>query len=113
MIGHIIADFLLQNDVMAKRKNRHRVVSSDEIPYGSGYRLRPYNCWFHYLSAHSLIHAGVVWYITGNVMFGYAEYISHLIIDFLKCEDCLSPHTDQALHVLCKIAYVAAFYYFI
>jgi hypothetical protein len=48
-----------------------------------------------------------VFLITGNVLLGLIETLSHWIVDFLKCEGRLSLHQDQAIHVAFKIIYAA------
>ena len=52
------------------------------------------------------MHAGAVWAITGSFIIGVIELILHWIIDFIKCEGITSIHSDQTLHVLCRIGYV-------
>lgn len=99
LIGHALADFPLQTEAMAWGKNRHNTPAN--IPAGQ----KPVAVWFHYLTAHALIHAGFVWLITGNVFFGVAELLLHWIIDFVKCENITNPHQDQGLHVACKVLY--------
>jgi len=64
LIGHAFADFGLQSDWMAKNKNRH--VSPSYVPEGQ--RFTP--TWFYVLSAHSLIHSGFVYMITGSAFLG-------------------------------------------
>ena len=100
LIGHALADYPLQGDAIAKGKNRH------SPPYGIPPGQKPCAVWWHYLTAHALIHAGAVWIITGNVGFAVAELALHWAIDFAKCENWTNPHQDQALHVACKMAYV-------
>jgi len=67
---------------------------------------KPVAVWWHYMTAHALIHAGAVWLVTGNVWFALAEFVLHWAIDFAKCENWTNPHADQALHVACKVAYM-------
>jgi hypothetical protein len=98
LIAHALADFSLQSDSMAKGKNRHNIVTP---PCGQKY----IPCWPYWLTAHALIHGGSVWLITGNVWLGLIEVIAHWTIDFIKCENKTNPHQDQAMHLLCKIAY--------
>ena len=100
LIGHALADYALQTDTMARGKNRHNVPQG--IPPGQ----KVVAVWWHFLSAHALIHAGAVWLVTGNVWFGLAEFVLHWCIDFAKCENWTNPHQDQAFHVACKVAYV-------
>lgn len=57
------------------------------------------------MSAHALIHGGVVGLLTGNIYFAVFETIIHFVIDVLKCEGYTNIHQDQAAHVVCKIIY--------
>ena len=98
-IGHSFADYPLQGDFLAIHKNRH-------VKHPAHSRDFPPTLWIHCLLAHSLIHAGFVWYITGNVIFAFAETVLHFTIDAVKCERITSYHSDQFLHLACKIAYV-------
>lgn len=100
LIGHALSDFALQNPDMAKLKNRHN--KPENIPKGQ--KLTP--CWFYFLTAHALIHGGVVWAITGIWWTGIIEMFSHWIIDFFKCENITNPHIDQALHIFVKLVIV-------
>ncbi len=100
VIGHVLADYPLQGEYLALNKNRHyRPSNGMEQPKG---------LWIHCLGAHCLIHAGIVWLITGRVLFGIIELVLHFIIDALKSEKKTTIHTDQILHVSCRIGYVAA-----
>lgn len=92
IIGHALADFSLQTDAMAKGKNRNR--KPDYIPEGQKYMPT----WYYWLSAHALIHAGAVWLITGMPILALFQFITHWIIDFVKCENWTNPHQDQFLH---------------
>ena len=55
---------------------------------------------------HDLIQAGAVWIVTGHTGLAALEFVLHWIIDFAKCENWTGVHTDQALHVACKVASV-------
>jgi len=100
-ISHALCDFPLQGRFIAIAKNRHADLSE----YFGGWP--PKHVWVHVLSAHSLIHAGGVWLISGSVVLGLAEFVLHWLLDFGKSENLTSFHTDQMLHYLCKIIYVA------
>ena len=100
LIGHALADYPLQGDATAKGKNRHNP------PYGIPPGQKPVAVWWHYLTAHALIHAGAVWIVTDSMWFALAEFVLHWGIDFAKCENWTNPHQDQALHFACKVAYV-------
>ena len=105
LISHAVADFALQNDFVARAKNRHADLS-DIFPTG-----RPKGLWGCTLLAHALIHAGGVWLVTGFVTLGLAELILHLVIDFARCEGWLSFSVDQGLHGLCKAAFAAVVFF--
>lgn len=100
LCGHALADTALQTEIMAKLKNRHN--KADYVPKGQKY----VPCWPYWLSAHALIHGGIVYLITANLWFGLIETAAHWIIDFLKCENKTNPHQDQLLHFLCKLIYL-------
>ena len=100
LIGHALADFVLQTDTMARSKDRHGEFAktvSDSFPP-----------WYYWLAAHALIHGGVVFMVTGSALFGLVETLLHGAIDIAKCERWIGFHQDQALHVLCKVAYCFA-----
>jgi hypothetical protein len=102
LIGHVVADYPLQGRFLAMAKNRHANVSNlfgGETP--------PRGIWLHALTAHSLVHAGAVWLITGSIMLGLVELVLHWLIDFAKCEKLMNFTTDQLLHVACKAGYAA------
>jgi hypothetical protein len=99
LIGHALGDYPLQGDFLAIHKNRHVSHAASTV--------FPDKLWFHCMLAHSLIHAGIVWMITGRVVFAIAETLLHFFRDFIKCERWTSYTVDQVLHVLCKVAFVA------
>jgi hypothetical protein len=100
LIGHMLADYPLQGDFLAVHKNRNvSHPASEEYPA---------KLWIHCLLAHSFIHGGFVWLISGQVVFAIAEIVFHFVLDFVKCERWTSYTADQVLHGLCKVAYVAA-----
>ncbi len=103
-IGHAVADFPLQGTFLAKAKNRHADVSS-YFPHGT-----PAGVWVHALTAHSLIHAGAVWWITGSAVLGSIELVAHWLIDYAKCEGWTRFNTDQTLHYVCKVIYAMLIY---
>lgn len=101
LCGHALADFVLQPAIMGYGKNRNR-----QTPVADAANLPP---WYYWLSAHALIHGGLVNLITGSFILGILESATHWLIDFAKCEKWISMRTDQAFHVLLKLAY--ALYY--
>ena len=96
IICHAFADFVFQSDSMAKGKNRHYKTTPPPNA-----KFTP--SWMYWLSAHALVHGGVVWLITGNAWLGVAETIAHWCIDFGKCENWYGIHSDQSVHIVCKI----------
>lgn len=97
LVGHALADFVLQPEAMGCGKNRNNEI------HNSGHRLFPH--WSYWMTGHSLIHGGIVFLITGNILFGLIETLAHWIVDFLKCEGHLSMHQDQAIHVAFKVLF--------
>lgn len=93
LVGHALADYPLQGDFLAQGKNRHTTVGAQWWPW--------------LLGSHALIHGGFVWAITGSMTLGVAEIVAHAGIDFMKCEKRIGFHTDQTIHVLCKVAWAA------
>jgi hypothetical protein len=91
LAGHALADYPLQGDFLAQAKSRHTKL-------GALY-------WPHALTAHSLIHGGVVTLLTGSALLGLAETVIHGITDWLKCEGKIDLNTDQAIHAACKVAW--------
>lgn len=102
VIGHAVADFVLQPGAMSSGKNRNANLRDQ---YGEGFPQ-----WYYWLSAHSLTHAGIVYLITANPLFALIEAISHWWIDYFKCERWINLHQDQALHLAFKALYCVIFF---
>lgn len=100
-IGHAFADFPLQGDFLSRGKNRR-----GNPPQLADGKSNPANLWVYLMSAHCLIHAGFVWLISGSAILALAEFVSHWIIDALKCEGRTSFAADQWLHIATKGLYV-------
>lgn len=105
VIGHALCDFPLQGQFLAAGKNRNTKMPD---PEGDPF---PGNLWAYCLTAHALIHAGMVWVITGSPLFALIELVCHWLIDFGKCEKWTNFAGDQALHILCKIGFALAVYF--
>ena len=88
LIGHAFADYAFQSAYMAEKKSP---LMSDE--------------WYYHLLAHSLIHAGMVWLITGSPVLAFAELILHFLIDRSKSMGDITRNVDQTLHFFCKFVY--------
>lgn len=91
LVGHALADYPLQGDFLSKAKN-HRAPL-----LGIDWQIALFN--------HAVIHAGAVAFVTGSMALGLVEGVIHFAIDWLKCDGRTSFRTDQALHLLCKIAW--------
>lgn len=96
--GHFLCDYPLQGDFIGKFKNRHLSREAMGFP--------PHIPWWHLMTAHAFIHAGMVAIITQRLDLAIIELVAHFIIDVLKCEGHTNIHIDQALHIWCKLAYV-------
>jgi len=94
LMAHALADYPLQGDFLANAKDRH-----------SDYN-KSITVWPHALTAHSLIHAGAVYFITGAWVLGLLEFVIHWATDFGKCEKWFGFHIDQAIHIACKAIWV-------
>jgi uncharacterized protein DUF3307 len=89
LAAHCLCDYPLQGDFLSKGKNAFNPLPG--VP------------WYQCLWAHSMIHAGAVALITGNLWLACAEMVIHFAIDYLKCRGTFGFNTDQALHVACKV----------
>ena len=97
VFGHVLADYPLQGDFLAKAKNRHTP--------------QPHVPWYHALGAHAIIHGGFVGVITQSLWLGIAEAICHAVIDDFKCAKRICYDVDQGLHLLCKALWVGVIFY--
>jgi hypothetical protein len=97
LVAHAVADFALQGEAMGSGKNRH-----NKIHLKAG---KHFPSWQYWLAAHSLVHGGGTYIVTGSLLLGVIEMVLHGLIDFAKCEGWINFHVDQGLHVLCKIGY--------
>jgi hypothetical protein len=91
--AHALADYPLQGPFLSEAKNRN-------TPIGKLF-------WPHALAAHSVIHGGAVLLLTGSLWMACAETVIHAATDWLKCENKISLHTDQAIHIGCKVLWAA------
>lgn len=92
LFAHALADFPLQGDFLARAKQR---AYPSMIP-----------AWYA-LATHSLIHAGFVLWLTDSIALFTVEFVAHWVIDKAKVDKRISFLTDQALHIACKVGYVA------
>lgn len=109
IFGHALADFVLQPEAMGYGKNRNAEIHDKE------HSLFP--VWWYWLTAHSMVHGGVVYLISGlllgssyALLLALAETVVHWFTDFAKCEGWITTHQDQAIHIGCKIVYALLIY---
>lgn len=91
---HALADYPLQGDFMARGKNHTTPIPG--VP------------WETILASHAVIHGVGVALITGSVVLGIAESLSHAVIDYAKCAGRLSFRQDQVYHLVCKAGWLLA-----
>jgi len=91
IVGHAVCDYPLQGDFLARGKNHKAPIPGID--------------WWICLMAHSVIHAGAVVLVTGNLVLGLAEFWFHCVIDYGKCDGHFDFKVDQALHIICKICW--------
>jgi hypothetical protein len=103
IMGHFIADVVLQPEWLAKQKNPH---SGPAAAYDPRIHGPMYKTWPYYMAGHASVHACMVMFLTGCPELSIAEFIAHYVIDSVKSWRRWSIHTDQALHFLCKVAYI-------
>lgn len=93
LLAHALADFPWQGPYLSEFK--------------SPLRGSPENPWWLLLGMHSFIHAGLVFLLTGGSLLCFAlEFVSHYVIDWLRCHKRISYVTDQLLHIGMKVLYV-------
>ena len=92
MVGHVVCDYPLQGDFLARAKNHKAPIPG--IPF------------YQALGAHALMHAGMVALLTHSIALGIAEFVLHCAIDYAKCDGRTSLNQDQALHFACKALWV-------
>ncbi|MEQ8955245.1 MAG: DUF3307 domain-containing protein [Gammaproteobacteria bacterium] len=97
LFGHALADFVLQPEAMGYGKNRNDKIHDKE------HSLFP--VWWYWLTAHALVHGGIVYFITNSLLLGMIEFVIHWATDFAKCEGWISTHQDQGIHIGCKVVY--------
>lgn len=89
---HFTCDFALQSDYIARGKNRYSGVAPRE--------------WWIILSAHGFIHGLGVYLLTESFTAFVFQVVTHIAIDFTKCEEKITYKVDQLLHVL-VMAFIA------
>lgn len=95
VFAHALADYPLQGPFLSEAKNRNTALGK--------------LFWPHALGAHAVIHGGFVLLITGLPVLMLAEVVIHALTDWLKCENRISLHIDQATHLACKLAWACIY----
>lgn len=85
--AHFVADYPLQGDFLATAKQNG-----------------PLRVW--HLFSHSAIHGGAVLLVTGSLLLGLLETFAHMAIDEAKVRGWTTFAQDQALHMVCKFAWI-------
>lgn len=98
IVAHALCDYPLQGDFLSKAKNHTAPIP--DVP------------WWQALAAHSAIHGGAVWLLTGLWWLGLAEAASHAFTDRLKCSGHLTFNEDQAMHIAFKVLWVGVWFVF-
>jgi len=93
VLAHALGDYPLQGEFLSRAKSRANPVPG--VP------------WYQALAAHSIIQGGLVGLVTGSLWLGLAEAVVHALVDDAKCMGRLTFNQDQALHIACKIVWVA------
>lgn len=97
VVGHVLADYPLQGDFLAKGKNRTNPIEG--IP------------WYQAMFAHIMIHGGMVFMVTGSILLSLMEVVIHGITDDAKCRGKLSYNVDQIIHIGCKLIWSILYLY--
>ena len=92
VLVHLLADYPLQGDFMAKAKNPSTPIPG--VP------------WYTLMGSHAFIHAAFVHLLTGSAICGAVEAGAHFAIDYAKCRNLIGYNADQLLHIACKLGYV-------
>lgn len=99
-LAHLFGDYPLQSSFMALSKSR---AHQQRIREEQGEEAA--DSWLYCLFAHSAIHSGLVWIISGSFLLALVELVLHALIDWAKSEGRFGLFADQALHALCKVLY--------
>jgi len=106
LVGHVLADFPLQGEYIARGKN--------------GSQPLPATPWWYVLSVHAFLHAAfvfaavqVAWMLRVEVSLtpiwwlAALEFAHHWVVDNAKCHGRIGYLTDQGLHIAFKAIWVA------
>lgn len=90
---HFLADYPLQGPYLSESKNHLNPLGQNGV-------------WKHSLFAHSFIHAGFVFIVTGSLQCFLMELVVHAWTDYGKCQGWLTLNMDQSIHIGIKVLYV-------
>ena len=93
VFSHFLVDFGLQSSFIANGKDRTKPLPG--VP------------WYHPMTAHCVMHGGGVYFATGSVTLGCLETVVHFAIDDSKCMGRFGWNADLALHLGCKVLWLA------
>jgi hypothetical protein len=91
-VAHVLCDFPLQGDFLARAKNHRQPIPGIAWPFA--------------LLSHALVHAAAVLVITGRPELAALELTLHTWIDWAKSEGLTTFAQDQLLHVACKVVWL-------
>lgn len=94
VLGHLVADYVFQTDSIALGKNN----TLDPAKFGVN--------WYYWMASHAATHSLIVYVLTMNIWACLFELVSHFAIDYFKCNKKYGLHTDQLLHIVCKLVIV-------
>ncbi|OAM07555.1 hypothetical protein AZK46_15660 [Acinetobacter baumannii] len=86
VMAHFLCDFALQNDFVANFKARFVGDQKNDM-------------WGWVLSSHCAIHALPVFLLTKSLGLSLLMFVTHFVIDLMKCEKKISFNLDQSLHL--------------
>ncbi len=95
IVGHILCDFSLQSDFIAKGK----LGKIEHVPG-----------WF-IMGCHCFLHAASIFLITSNPFLTLGEFVAHYVIDNAKKYQVIGFLTDQFLHVYVKLIWLGIYFY--
>lgn len=97
-VGHIVSDFVLQTDFMARYKSPKAEPIAAAGP------------WWLWLGAHGMMNGAVTAFILGAWWVGPIEAVHHALTDWCKCTGRISFWQDQISHAVVKLALLTWMY---
>lgn len=98
LFSHFLFDFPLQNDYTAIHKNPwHRKLSWVDGTRQWNNMSNP--IWIWPMLSHCTLHSVPVFLLTNSYYLMAFMFVSHFVIDVLKCKEVFTYHQDQVLHL--------------